>query len=186
MAVDLTGAMFGFQLSFQQANADPNFPLTISKSLKWQQAYTKGTAAAMIKRLAIMQFTIAASGTLAIDVNAGTFSGGTFAGGGSNIVDLLGEAINFTAIKGLAIQLLDVASGSTGVHMNPAASNALDATLGGKVRAAGTNAGQLGGLCWWDPTAGGITVDGTHKIISIVNDDSSHAATVNVAIAGLP
>ncbi len=180
MATALTNATFAASVSFSQPNGNPIFPQTFAKALNWQQAFTSGIGAKQVNRLSCMQFTIAASGTLSVNVVSGTYSGA----GSGNIVDLNGAAIIFARLKGVAIELVQGASCSTQVHVNAAVTHAA-LTLAGKIKTAGTATGGEGGLLWWDNTATGeAVVTATNDVIAIVNDDASFPALVNLLIAG--
>jgi hypothetical protein len=180
MPTALSSATATAKVRLTQPNGNSLFPVNFAKTLEWEAAFSSGVGVGAMDRLAVLRCSIAASGTYNIDVSAGTASGGT----PTAVVDLNGAAITFARIKLLAIELVDAASGSTGVHTVPAVANGLSIYVGGIIRATGSGSGGEGGFLWWDRSAGGIVVDGTHKVISIVNDDASYAATLNVVIGG--
>ena len=117
--------------------------------------------------------TIAASGNTDIDL--------------TSLQDiLLQSGLNFARIKAYVIRLLSIADDSsngtacTGITIDGAGTNLI--ALPGLGTAQTLGNGDF--LAWATPNASGTTVDGTHKIIHIVNNDSGHGAAVQLTLVG--
>ena len=118
--------------------------------------------------------TISASGTANIDL--------------TSLIDILQTSgIALARLKAFQFQLLsltdDPVNGTicTEITIGNAASNAQPLNIG----ATGTYQVFTGGSwSYFDQTAGGFVVDSTHKIIKIVNNDSSHVAAVRLQLTG--
>jgi hypothetical protein len=166
--------------SFNQPNGNADYPRNLSDLFATGLTFSSGTGANQINRLVIQQFTIAASGTLAIDIDAGTYSG---AGSGS-LLDLNNEAVTFARLKYLSMRVVDEVSGSTSIKLNGAATHAF-LGVAGKAVAAGSGSGFEGPLVWCNPSAAGeVITAATTDILSIVNEDAVHAATVELILGG--
>lgn len=97
---------------------------------------------------------------------------------------LLRTGLDFARIKGYVIRLLsltddpDHGSACTGITLQATGTNlivlpVLTGTL---------NNGDV--LGWLTPTATGVVVDSTHKIIHVVNSDAAHSAAVQITLIG--
>jgi hypothetical protein len=107
--------------------------------------------------------------------------------------------ITLARVKAILIQLLSTSDDATNgtpassVTINNTATNSLSAqTHSGWFDngAEGTTAGSKftlhngAALLYLDPGAAGITVDATHKIINVVNNDSANPAAVQITVWG--
>jgi hypothetical protein len=180
MATALTEVIFKGYVRFRQPNGNVIFPQTFTKTLEWQQEYEAGVGLAAVNRICVMEFTIAAGDTMIVDLQSGVVTDATPAA----LVDFNGEAITFARVKGIALQLVDEASGASSVSIDPATADAA-LTLAATVKAGALGAGNEGGFMWWDPTAAGVAITGgASDKFAVVNDDGVNAATVVLAIAG--
>lgn len=159
--------------AYKQLKAASNF-----KKRKRQLSLSPGpTAAFGIDTLYLYQFTLAASGTVTLDLTSYT--------------DAVGQATQSMArTKGLHLWLHSTLD-NTDVLTDPASG----VTLGG----AGSNPATLmfgdaasdkikvlpgGQFSWWDATANGVAVSGSAKNILITNLDSSYQAIGRLLVAG--
>lgn len=181
--VNATSLKVEDKVSFSQPNGDVLDPSTLTARANTKLNFGNGTAEGQIDRAINMRLPIVLSGTMSLDLLAGTYSDGTNTG---NLVDKNGAQVILSKIKLLKIEVVDELTGTTQVHLNAGIANAC-LTLAGKVKAKGNGAGfgaiagLMGLLLWADPT--GETVDGTHKIIAIVND-VANAGHLDITIAG--
>ncbi len=154
-------------LQFAQPNGNALAPLTNSNKLAHQMSYSAGAGALESDRLHFLQYSIAASATTTLDLNAGV------------LVDLNGTSITFARLKGLMVTLDDSlgASSASSILVNGAASNVIcnfTATIK-KGCAAGFD----------DNTAGGFPLtNSTADKIVITNNDSVNPAVVTLALWG--
>lgn len=115
---------------------------------------------------------IAASGTGTVDC--------------TNLTDiLLRTGVSLARVKAYVIRLLSTTDDSvngtlcTGVLLNSTGTNLI--VLPGITN---TTLGNGEVLAWATVSATGVTVDSTHKIINVLNNDASHAAAVQVTLVG--
>jgi|SRR5579885_2583139 hypothetical protein len=113
----------------------------------------------------------------------------------TNLTDILSTAnTNLARIKGVIIQLLSTSDDSTNgtnctsITVGAAASNAWTSQSANRGWLA-TNTSTFdipngGAVSFVTPTANGVLVDGTHKNLFIVNNDSSNAAAVQITLQG--
>ena len=169
----LTGQV-NHQLSANAGNTVTGFTSTVPMSLQSVSPITAlGTTTAGAANLgSVTKHTIAASGSLSIDMTARVDPAGTW---------------NYARIKALSIvhDAASAATGSGGVKYDLSAANSGFWWFGGAgdattfVDLLPGEALTVGGL-----TANGFVVDGTHKVIKITNLDAVNAATVYVGTIG--
>ncbi len=144
------------------------------------KTFATGVGASQADTWTYMQFTISASGVLAIDLQAGTYSGG----GSGSLSNLVNQTVAFARIKGVKVKLKATAGGSTFIKVNAAATHA-NSAFHALIHSEGVAGGFEGWAEFWCPTAAGkVTTDGVVDILSIVEMGTSAAATVIVGVLG--
>lgn len=145
-----------------------------------KMAWVLGTGAGQIQEAYVSLLSIAASGNQVLDLTA--------------LTDVLNTAIGFTGIKGIFIQLLGAADlAPDGATAGNACSgitvgNATTAQFSTPIADTATGTITLAnreqfGRC--NPSAAGWAVDGSHKNLKILNNDSGNAAKVLVGLQGI-
>lgn len=170
--VTVSGIKAGFSWDMQKTTTFGANTVN-SGSFSYASSFTSGTGAGAANHIYVTQATIAASGTLSIDLsNTGT-------------LDPLDAAVSFANIKMIYIEVVEdpdaVATGSS-------------ISVGGDTNAVSTIFGdasdkikiQQGGCFQLStPTSSGYAVTAsTGDIIKIVNNDSTAAVIVRVAVVG--
>ncbi len=144
------------------------------------KTFATGVGASQADTWTYMSFTISASGTLAIDLQAGTYSGG----GSGSLSNLANQTVAFARIKGVKVKLKSTAGGSTYIKVNAAATHA-NSAFHALIHSQGTAGGFEGWAEFWNPTAAGkVTTNNLLDILSIVEMGTSAAATVIVGVLG--
>lgn len=162
---------FRFQ-GFLQVEAEITNPLDLTTvsaplALARQLALAQGTGAGQADMLWSDQFTIAASGTQAVDL-AGSLAGP------------FGTTLTFAKIKMLLV--MAAAGNTNNVNVVQPASNGVPIFL-----AAGDGMPvKPGGHLWWyDPSAAGVAVTaGTGDLLNLINSAAGTSVTCDVVIIG--
>jgi hypothetical protein len=141
-------------------------------------ASKSNTTALGADEVACLVYTIAASATQTIDLTA--------------LLDLGGQTASLARVKGFRFRLLGTAETSPGgtagtacssVKVQPDGTNGFGLNLTGTTPAFTLNNASC--LTYTDGSANGLSpVNGTHKIVDIVNNDGVNAAVVVVALVG--
>lgn len=172
------------KVSFIQPNGDVLDPNNLTARANTRLSFADGITEGAINRAINMRLPVVLSGTMSLDLLAGTYSDGTNTG---NLVDKNGAQVTLSKVKLVKLEIVDEVAGITLMHLNAAIANAC-LLLAGKLTAKGNGlgfgavAGLAGLLVWADPN--GQTVDGTHKIIALVNDVAV-AGHIDITIAGI-
>ncbi len=180
-------AVTSFTTKSTAQGAQPNgialAPQTNNPIFQTGLTFSSGTGSNQINRLVVQPITIAAGATCSIDLTAGTYDDSS--GNSGILTDLNNEAVTFSALKYLRLRLIDVALGSTLITLDRTAGNAFPGCAGEAV-AAGTGSGFEGPMEWCNPSAAGeVVTDSTTDILSIINGDGSHDASVLLILGGL-
>jgi hypothetical protein len=178
MGLPSVSATFSVGVGYQCQNAAPNSqyqPITAQGNPKKAIGFTTGTNTAnQVDELSSKIYSVAAGGTANIDLTA--------------LLDVLGNTVSLVRVKGLLFQLLSTADDATngtacsGVTIGNAGSNAFQMFLGAQAHTIVLGNGEA--AAWLSPSAGGLTVNGTHKIVLITNNDVVNPAAVQVTVLG--
>jgi hypothetical protein len=138
-------------------------------------------------------FTTANANNAALGANECVSYLSTIASSSSEDIDLtsltdicLQSGVSLARVKGYLIRLLSVADDSvngtacTGVTIDGAGTNLIALPGLGSSQVLGN--GEF--IAWATPNAAGVTVDSTHKIIHIVNNDAAHSACIQLTVIG--
>lgn len=150
-------------------------PVAITKKVGPFLQSNANNAALGANELISQIYTIAASGNLSLDL--------------TSLTDILFQSgISLVRVKGILIRLLSAAddatngSGCTGIVIGNAASNGFPMFLANTTSEITLGNGEF--VCWATPSAAGVPVSGTSKIIYLVNSDAANAAKVQVTLLG--
>lgn len=142
-----------------------------STSFAYSDVLSNGTAADNADLLYIAAPTISASGTLNLDLAA-------------SLTDIFGNSITFARVKGIFIKFDSTTAATTStVTIGNHASAAAPMFFGAAAHTATIHATGVFMTCRSDATGWPITAT-TADILKIVNNDSSNAVILNIAIWG--
>jgi hypothetical protein len=139
--------------------------------IAFQQSYTisNGSGANQADMIFQDQRTLAASATENLDLQTGA------------LLDIFGNAIALSKVKAIVVTALG--TNTNNVLVGGAGSNAFTGPFGSTTD---VNTVVPGGtLVLVAPTAGGYTVDGTHKLLKIANSSSGTQVIYNIIIFGV-
>jgi hypothetical protein len=142
---------------------------TQTSSFSYKSTLANGTGASQADKFYVVSPTIAASGTLSLDL-------------AGSLTDLFGNTITFARIKGVYIQFASTNTASDvtvgGAASNPATLFFADATDKINIQKTGSFLISRTDATGWPVTAG------TGDILKIANNDSGNAAILQIVIWG--
>jgi hypothetical protein len=178
MSIESVTATFSMGVSYQAQGASPGAqyqPTTAQGNPKKNIAFKTGTTAAgQINEVGSKIFSIVASGTATVNLQA--------------LADVLGQSADLVRVKGLMFQLLSATDDSdngtacSGVTIGNAGTHPFLGFLGGTTPTITLGNGEA--LGWLSPSANGLAVSSTVCNILITNNDGSNAAAVQVTVLG--
>lgn len=182
MAVTLTSGSLTLTSSWTVQNTNTGAPATIASS-SWvpKLSFTNGTGAGNANNYISVIRTLAGGANESIDLTA-------------TLADLVGtSSVTILTVRVFLFWLLSTAQ--TGPDASTVGTAASSVTLGNGVTPAFTaTAGFIGGatntlnvynggfLCTGVANAGGFTVDGTHKLLKVLNNDGANVATYAIEL----
>lgn len=150
------------------ANPDRTCPVQFKKVNSYTAAGSGSTLVSQMLDKATETYTIAANTTVDYDLTSGQ-------------IDPLGDACLFTKVRELYIEHVAGSASVTGIRWGTSVTNGF---TGPVVAAALPTFLASESMHLKSPTTAGWTVDGTHKVIRIINLDVTNAATVRLFAVG--
>lgn len=139
--------------------------------IAFQQNYTisNGSGAGQADMIFQDQRTLGASASESLDIQTGA------------LTDIFGNAITLSKVKAIIVTALG--TNTNNVLVGGAGSNAFSGPFGSTTDYATIVPGGM--LVLVAPTAGGYTVDGTHKLLKVANSAGTTGVTYNIIIFGV-
>jgi hypothetical protein len=164
IALEVLARMRGTNTKAVDGGQSASLPIAVSKAL----SLTNGTGADEANAVYIDEFSIAASGSLSIDLNGG------------GLTDGLGNALDFTAVK--AVLLIADATNTNNVIMG----NGTNPFVGPFGAGTHTVAAEPGGIVQLATrsAAGWVVTPATADVLKLANSGAGSAVTGTIVIVG--